>query len=347
MFRSILVFLTIISFIRVNSVQGSDLEIEIKSPVHKEILLPEITIQDIQNYFQTPNIKAIAIGLENEKKILEEYIMQINEIIKSINEEGKESNIYSTALSDYYMNPRGKDKNTSKEYRQVLYVMLSDLIKKKFFSKQEDRVQLQSIITYYSTQILMKKIQSIRLWNLNPPYERKIQDYKGDKLLLCGGRILFFDVKYKTDESYYTVDGNSLSFPDLVLNLTTENASNLLLQKTGGFDVILNEYCPTEVCLKVNKYAAKLLKSGGIFVSRICASDFEDAKKELLETGFSKIILANLRLTGRMNPIHDFKNFSKEEIIQTFMNISDKSSEAIKCKLGNKELNMIYFVAIK
>ncbi len=125
---------------------------------------------------------------------------------------------------------------------------------------------------------------------------RKIEEYSGNKLLLCAGhhnRAGYWQAnEWKSNEEWYTVNDDPKMEPDYLANLLVpESYSYFPLNK---FALVVDEYCPYEVSNSIRIHIAPSIKKGGMLVSKYCGQyqDLPKIKKGLRDSGFSTAIIS-------------------------------------------------------
>lgn len=186
--------------------------------------------------------------------------------------------------------------------------------------------------------------------SLKNDYILDINDYYGDKLLLCAGnpaenRLIrkpglegyYGSNLEKNNRSWYTVDVNPKDRPNHVANLLLPSTYDYLEQKK--FDIILDENCVIKVSDKIVWNAAKLLKPGGIVVSKYKGQFFfhEHIKRNLLERGMAEVIFG-----APKSAAWNLRNMTKEQIIDEF-----RKSPLVDLSPDSTEDSWYWFVAIK
>jgi hypothetical protein len=171
-----------------------------------------------------------------------------------------------------------------------------------------------------------------------------ISEYPGDKLLVCSGNPDVekikkryekqfgekYDLTYEEDnKDWYSVDKDPLMRPNYVADLLKKESYDYLSQKK--FDIIIDEYCVYPVSHELRHQAARLLKPGGILLSKVCAPSKQlgKIKKEMLQKGFSKVIFGSPNLE-QLGP-YWMKHMSKEQIIAVYKKLEHKKSPKSPC----------------
>lgn len=177
-----------------------------------------------------------------------------------------------------------------------------------------------------------------------------------DKLLLCAGnpdpdelakdapRDENGDVQpgftYAEDnKDWYTIDSDPIMKPDLLADLTTDETLKKLSQHP--YEIIIDEYCNPTVSDKFRHDGARLLKSGGILVSKVCApyAEIKHIKKEMLNSGYSEVIFGN----DSVFFTYDQKKLEPQQLVNQFRQNELKAPSHNVCFKGQ----WYPFVAVK
>lgn len=178
-----------------------------------------------------------------------------------------------------------------------------------------------------------------------------IEDYHGNKLLLCAGRPDFEKISKtlnsyynQTNEQWYTVDYDEIMNPDMQADLKNPQTYDYLGRMK--FNIVFSENCPHEIDNAVRKNTAPLLNSSGILVSKYCGKfrDLEKVKEEMTQAGFNQVIFGE-------GGDYWMKYVDPKEIISTFQRTERKESypRGVKlCEKNDGSKGQFYsFVAIK
>jgi hypothetical protein len=119
----------------------------------------------------------------------------------------------------------------------------------------------------------------------------KLEDYEGDKLLLCGGHKSSQKPAYNST-GWYTINTEVDIFPDLigVLPGGYEDIGDPIVSEylsSKKFSMVFNEFCGPG---NLVSFASCVLKPGGIYYS---PAYYTSTEKYILDAGFREVIYMN------------------------------------------------------
>ena len=172
---------------------------------------------------------------------------------------------------------------------------------------------------------------------------------KSSKLLLCSGNPNRDELAKKypnaiyeeNNEDWFTVDNDPVMNPDYLADLGEEETYRHLSE--NQYEIIVDEFCPIGVIEQIRKHAPKLLRKGGLLVSKVCAPfrDLKKIKKKMLQNGFSKVIFATI---PPGDPYWQ-KKASPDQILEVFQRHEAKVPSTRLCNLPGTQ--WYEFVAVK